>query len=123
MRIMVVDQSSTMRTLICSALKGLGEVEMETACNGEDALSKVRAFCPQLVLLDWNMPRMSGVEFLKQFRTHDKTTPVVMVTTDADKQRVMEAIEAGVEDYILKPFTKEGLLERVNIVLEKNKAA
>jgi two-component system chemotaxis response regulator CheY len=123
MKIMIVDDSSTIRTLIGSTLKQLGEVETETACDGEDALSKVFSFVPDLILLDWNMPKMSGLEFLKQFRTRNRTTPVIMVTTESEKSRVIEAIRAGINDYVVKPFTPDCLISHVNTTMQKAKAA
>jgi two-component system, chemotaxis family, chemotaxis protein CheY len=122
-KIMVIDDSSTIRTVICGTLQQLGSVETETACDGEDALSKVFAFAPDVILLDWNMPKMNGLEFLKQFRAKNKDTPVVMVTTEAEKPRVVEAIRAGVNDYVVKPFTPDSLLKHVRAAVEKSKAA
>jgi len=121
MKIMVIDDSSTIRTVICGTLQQLGSVETETACDGEDALSKVFAFDPDVVLLDWNMPKMNGLEFLKRFRAKNTTTPVIMVTTEAEKARVVEAIRAGVTDYVVKPFTPDSLLKHVKAALDKVK--
>lgn len=123
MKVMIVDDSSTIRTLITSILGRLGAVETETARDGEDALSKVFSFMPDLILLDWNMPKMSGLDFLKQFRKRDKTTPVIMVTTESEKSRVIEAIRAGINDYVVKPFTPDTLISHVQKTMEKSKAA
>jgi two-component system, chemotaxis family, chemotaxis protein CheY len=123
MKIMIVDDSSTIRALITSTLKQLGSVQTETACDGEDALSKVFSFEPDLILIDWNMPKMSGLEFLKQFRARNKTTPVIMVTTEAEKSRVIEAIRAGINDYVVKPFTPDSLISHVRTTMQKAKAA
>ena len=123
MKIMVIDDSSTIRTVICGTLQQLGSVETETACDGEDALSKVFAFGPDIILLAWNMPKLNGLEVLKQFRLKNKKTPVIMVTTEAEKPRVVEAIRAGVNDYVVKPFTPDSLLKHVRAAYDKLQAA
>jgi len=67
--------------------------------------------------LDWNMPNMDGLTFLKTFRKQNKSTPIIMVTTEAEKSRVIEAIRAGVNNYMVKPFTPEALTQRINEVI------
>lgn len=114
MKIMLVDDSRTMRNIQKSVLSQIGYTEIVEASDGVDALSKVQAQTPDLILLDWNMPNMDGMTFLKQFRERDKATPVIMVTTEAEKARVIEAIKAGVNNYVVKPFTPEVLSERIS---------
>lgn len=123
MRIMLIDDSKTMRNIQKSVLKQLGYTELEEACDGQDALSKVSAFKPDLCLVDWNMPTMDGLTFVKKFRETDKTTPLIMVTTEAEKTRVIEAIKAGVNNYVVKPFTPDLLSERITETLSKCGAA
>jgi two-component system chemotaxis response regulator CheY len=123
MRIMLIDDSKTMRNIQKSVLKQLGYTELEEACDGQDALSKVSAFKPDLCLVDWNMPNMDGLTFVKKFRESDKTTPLIMVTTEAEKSRVIEAIKAGVNNYVVKPFTPDLLSERITETLSKCSAA
>lgn len=113
MRVLLVDDSKTIRRIQKSILERLGYNEIEEACDGQDALSRVAAFRPQLILLDWNMPNMDGMTFLKRFRQTDTETPVVMVTTETEKSRVVEAIRAGVNNYVVKPFTPELLQARI----------
>ncbi|MEM9372886.1 MAG: response regulator [Planctomycetota bacterium] len=119
MRIMLIDDSKTMRNIQKSVLKQLGYTDIEEACDGQDALSKVAAFKPDLCLVDWNMPVMDGLTFVKTFRANDKTTPLIMVTTEAEKSRVIEAIKAGVNNYVVKPFTPDLLSERITETLAK----
>ncbi|RMH27405.1 MAG: response regulator [Planctomycetota bacterium] len=119
MRIMLIDDSKTMRNIQKSVLKQLGYSEIEEACDGQDALSKVAAFQPDLCLVDWNMPNMDGLSFVKAFRQQNKTTPLIMVTTEAEKSRVIEAIKAGVNNYVVKPFTPDLLSERITETLAK----
>ena len=119
MRILLIDDSKTMRNIQKSVLKQLGYTDLEEACDGQDALNKVDAFKPDLCLVDWNMPVMDGLTFVKNFRENDKTTPLIMVTTEAEKSRVIEAIKAGVNNYVVKPFTPDLLSERISETLAK----
>ena len=119
MRVMLVDDSKTMRNIQKNILRALGYQDIEEACDGQDALSKVGAFAPDLLLVDWNMPNMDGLTFVKQYRATGNTTPIIMVTTEAEKARVIEAIKAGVNNYVIKPFTPETLTQRVNETLAK----
>lgn len=123
MRVMVVDDSKTMRTIQKNVLKQLGYTEIAEACDGKDALSQVGAFNPELILLDWNMPEMDGLTFLKTYRAQGNQAIVIMVTTEAEKPRVVEAIKAGVNNYLIKQFTPEGLSGRITETLAKSKAA
>ncbi|MGD1915147.1 MAG: response regulator [Phycisphaerales bacterium] len=123
MKILLVDDSKTMRNIQKSVLSQLGYSELEEACDGQDALSKVKAFDPDLLLVDWNMPNMDGLSFVKAYRQDDKTTPIIMVTTEAEKSRVIEAIKAGVNNYVVKPFTPDLLSQRIQETLEKCAAA
>lgn len=119
MRIMLIDDSKTMRNIQKSVLKQLGYTDVEEACNGQDALSKIGAFQPELCLVDWNMPNMDGLSFVRAFRQQNKSTPLIMVTTEAEKSRVIEAIKAGVNNYVVKPFTPDLLSERITETLAK----
>lgn len=123
MRVMVVDDSKTMRNIERSILNQLGYTEVEEACNGQDALTKVAAFNPELLLVDWNMPNMDGLTFVKTYREQGHKTPIIMVTTENEKTRVVEAIKAGVDNYVVKPFTPEVLGERINDTMAKLESA
>lgn len=123
MKILLVDDSKTMRNIQKSVLGQLGYTEIEEACDGQDALSKVKAFDPDLMLVDWNMPNMDGLSFVKAYRQTDKTTPIIMVTTEAEKSRVIEAIKAGVNNYVVKPFTPDLLSQRIQETMAKCSAA
>jgi two-component system chemotaxis response regulator CheY len=119
MKILLVDDSKTMRNIQKSVLIQLGYTEIEEACDGVDALSKIGAFKPELLLVDWNMPNMDGLTFVKRFRQNNRTTPIIMVTTETERARVVEAIKAGVNNYVVKPFTPDLLSQRITETLEK----
>lgn len=119
MKILLVDDSKTMRNIQKGILAQLGHSDVQEACDGLDALSKVGAMDPDLMLVDWNMPNMDGLTFVKKYRATGKKTPIIMVTTEAEKARVIEAIKAGVNNYVVKPFTPDGLAERIRETLSR----
>lgn len=123
MRVLIIDDSKTMRTIIKGVLGSFGVVETEEAADGREALIKVDSFYPDIILCDWNMPVMDGLTFVKQFRGRGSKTPIIMVTTEAEKPRVIEAIKAGVNNYAVKPFTPEGLERIIRVTVDKAKAA
>ena len=125
MNILLVDDSKTMRNIQKKALSALGEVNFSEAGDGVEALCVV-AQNPggfAVVLVDWNMPNMNGLELVAKIREKDKTTPLIMVTTEAEKSRVLDAVRAGASNYMVKPFTPDALLEKVQQTLAKAKAA
>ena len=125
MKVMLVDDSRTMRNIQKKVLSVLGVTDFAEAGDGLEALSLIAA-TPEgfdLILIDWNMPNMDGHALVQRIREKDKATPLIMVTTEAEKQRVIDAIKAGVNNYVIKPFTPEQLIERVRGTMEKLKAA
>jgi two-component system chemotaxis response regulator CheY len=117
-RFLVVDDMSTMRKIIKTILAQLGYTNVDEAENGKEALAKLRVGNYQFVLLDWNMPEMDGLETLKAIRADEKLKdiPVIMVTAEARKENVLTAIQAGANNYIVKPFTPEVLKEKIEKV-------
>ena len=119
MKILVVDDSRTMRRMLRKALGAMGYTSsgIIEASDGADALSKLREhdFDIDIVLSDWNMPNMDGLSLLRRLRSGERTNriPVIMVTGEAERQRVVEAIRAGARNYIVKPFTAETLRQKV----------
>lgn len=119
MRILLVDDSKTMRNIQKAVLTQLGHQDVQEACDGQDALAKLASFTPELLLVDWNMPNMDGLTFVKAFRQTNKTTPIIMVTSEAERPRVIEAIKAGVNNYVVKPFTPDLLSQRITETLTR----
>ncbi|HBT76063.1 MAG TPA: two-component system response regulator [Planctomycetaceae bacterium] len=113
MRVLVADDSSTMRKIILRSLQAVGVTDTAEACDGAEAVSLFAPGKYDMVLTDWNMPGMTGLEVLKAIREQDKNIPIIMVTTEAEKSRVLEAIQAGVTDYLVKPFTPDTLREKL----------
>lgn len=123
MRIMLVDDLKTMRDLQKSTLEQAGYGEFAEACDGLEALSKAAVFRPQLIIVSGKLPSMDGITFVKTCRERGHRTPIIMVASEADRSRVLEAIEAGVSSYIVKPFTPETLKQRVTEILARFEAA
>ncbi len=119
-RILVVDDMSTMRRIIRTILNQLGYSNIEEAENGKQALAKLKKEKFDFVVTDWNMPEMDGLSLVKAIRSDDelKHIPVLMVTAEAKKENVMEALKAGVNNYIVKPFTPEVLKEKMEKVFK-----
>lgn len=120
MKIMVVDDMSTMRRIVKNILKQLGFSNIEEAENGQEALTKLKTERYGFVVSDWNMPIMSGIDLLRAIRadTDLKAIPVLMVTAEAQKQNIIEAVQAGVSNYVVKPFTAEALQEKINKIFK-----
>lgn len=123
MKILVVDDFSTMRRIIKNILREIGYSNVEEADDGSTALEKLKGGGFDFVVTDWNMPIMPGIELLKAIRLDPvlKETPVLMVTAEAAKENVVIAVQAGVNNYIVKPFTAAALKERIDLILEKFK--
>ena len=112
-RVLVADDSSTMRKIILRSLQAVGVPSAVEAADGEEAVKMFKPGEFDLVLTDWNMPGKSGLEVIQEIRKIDKDVKIMMVTTEAEKSRVMEAIQAGVSDYLVKPFTADTLREKL----------
>ncbi len=120
MKILVVDDMSTMRRIVKNIMKQLGFANVEEAENGQDALDKLRAESFGFVITDWNIPVKTGNDMLRAIRADDKlkAIPVLMVTAEAQKENLVEAIKAGVSNYIVKPFTAEVLQEKMSKIFK-----
>lgn len=120
MKILVVDDFSTMRRIIKNLLKQLGYENVDEAEDGAEAYSKIKNGGYGFIISDWNMPNMDGLELLSKIRGDSelKNLPLLMVTAEAEKEKVISAIQAGVNNYIVKPFTAEILKEKMDKVFE-----
>lgn len=112
-RVLVADDSSTMRKIILRSLQAVGVSSATEANDGEEAIQMFQNGTFDLVLTDWNMPKKNGLEVIQEIRKLNAKIPIIMVTTEAEKSRVLEAIQAGVSDYLVKPFTAETLREKL----------
>lgn len=120
MKFLVVDDSQTMRRIVNNALKGIGYDDIIEAEDGKDALAKLYVEKIDFVITDWNMPNMSGLEFTKAVRADDQflNLPILMVTTRGMKEDVMEALQARVNNYVVKPFTPQVLKEKIDQIMK-----
>lgn len=112
-RVLVADDSSTMRKIIIRSLQAVGVPGAIEASDGAEAVDLFKPGEFDLVLTDWNMPGKSGLEVIQEIRRQDGSVPIIMVTTEAERARVVQAIQAGVSDYLVKPFTAETLREKL----------
>ena len=121
MRILVVDDFATMRKVIRNLLRQIGYQEVIEAEDGVSALRELRSQKIDFIISDWNMPNMSGIDFLRAVRADSKLSsiPFLMVTAESLKDNVVEAVKAGVSNYIVKPFTAEVLNEKIEKIIEK----
>ena len=113
MKALVVDDSLTIRRIIIKALGMVGVTDTVEAGDGAEAVKIAGEQTVDLILLDWNMPKMTGIEVLRTLRQAGNKTPIVMVTTEAEKSRVIEAIKTGANDYLIKPFSPDQLAAKV----------
>lgn len=121
LRFLVVDDFSTMRRIVCNLLRDSGFTEMEEAEDGKSALTKLRAGKFDFVVCDINMPNVNGLEFLAQAKKDPtlKHIPILMVTAEARKEDILLAAQLGAAGYVVKPFTKAILEDKVIYILKK----
>lgn len=118
MRALVIDDSRAIRRIIVNIMKGLGYDTIE-AGNGLEGLAQLEAHGPQdIVLVDWNMPEMNGLEFIKAARAIPANwdMPIMMVTTETEMENISQAFMAGVNEYVMKPFDKDMILEKLRLL-------
>ena len=118
MKVMIVDDFATMRRILRNILKQIGFKNIIEADDGKNALKELKKEKVDLIMCDWNMPEMPGIELLKNVRSDDelKDIPFVMVTAEAQKDNIVEAVKSGVSNYVVKPFTAETITEKLNKV-------
>ncbi len=116
MKILIVDDFSTMRRIVRNILKQLEYVNVEEAEDGDVAFEKLKEGEYDFVVTDWNMPNMTGLDLLKEIRANEKLKDlkVLLVTAEAEKENIVQAAQAGVNDYVVKPFTADVLEQKIN---------
>jgi two-component system chemotaxis response regulator CheY len=121
MKILIVDDFATMRRIIKNILRQAGYTNIVEAEDGTMALEILRKEEINLIISDWNMPQMSGLELLKVIRTTQewKDLPFLMVTAEGQKEHVIEAVKHRVSNYVVKPFTPDTLMEKINKIFER----
>ena len=119
MKILIVDDSTVLRRLITNILNSAGYSDILQAESGSQALKSLSGV--GLILTNWNMPEMDGIAFAKKVRKNPATSdvPIIMITAEGTKDAVMEALGAGVNEYIVKPFTRSTLLEKLQNFLDE----
>lgn len=124
MKILIVDDFSTMRRIIKNLLRDLGFSNIEEADDGNTALPLLQTGKFNFLITDWNMPGMTGLDLLKAVRAGEKTAtlPVLMVTAEAKRDQIVEAAQAGVNGYVVKPFTAAVLKEKIDKIFERIQA-
>ncbi len=119
LKVLIVDDSTVMRSVLTDILKRIGfsEQNIMGAANGQEGVDTVAKEKFDLILLDWNMPVKDGFTALQEMRASGVTTPIMMVTTEGERMRVVEAIKAGANNYLVKPFDANDLEEKVQQLL------
>ncbi|MEE4364999.1 MAG: chemotaxis response regulator CheY [Desulfotignum sp.] len=119
-KVLIVDDFATMRRILKNILKQLGFRNLVEADDGTTAWEILENQTIDLIISDWNMPKMTGLELLKKVRADSRyaKTPFLMVTAEAQKQNVIEAVQAGVSNYVVKPFTAEAISDKLEKILK-----
>jgi two-component system chemotaxis response regulator CheY len=117
--ILVVDDLSSMRRLVQSALNDLGYAKVTGVGDGQSAYSRLKAGSYDLLITDWEMPGMSGVDLVRKLRAEERTSklPVLMISSITDSEQIAEAVQAGVSGYVMVPFTQANLKDKIDSVL------
>jgi two-component system chemotaxis response regulator CheY len=116
MKFLVVDDSATMRRIVINSLQRIGFNDVVEAEDGQQALERFDDSV-SFVITDWNMPNMNGLDFARALRAKGAATPILMVTTRSVREDIVAAVEAGVNNYIVKPFTPQVLKEKIDSIL------
>ena len=119
MKALVVDDSEVMRKVLIGALSRAGISDVDQAVDGAEAVEKMGSTEYGLVLLDWYMPNKLGIDVVKEVRKAGNKVPIIMVTTEAEKTRVIEALKAGANNYIIKPFEPSAIVAKIKEVIAK----
>lgn len=121
-KILIVDDMLTMRKIVAKLLRDMGYMNITQAVDGNDAWEKAQVGSFDLIISDWNMPNCTGLEFLKKVRGDAKLsrTPFVLVTAEAEQHQIVEAIQSGVDQYVVKPFSMDSFKTKLTAVYAKH---
>jgi two-component system, chemotaxis family, chemotaxis protein CheY len=124
MKFLIIDDSATMRRIVVNSLQRIGVTDVVEAADGREALNKFDSSVG-FIITDWNMPNMAGVDFARAIRARDdgKTVPILMMTTRSLREDIITALESGVNNYVVKPFTPQVLKEKIDALLTTGAAA
>jgi two-component system chemotaxis response regulator CheY len=124
MKFLIIDDSATMRRIVVNSLQRIGVTDVVEAADGREALNKFDSSVG-FIITDWNMPNMAGVDFARAIRARDdgKTVPILMMTTRSLREDIITALESGVNNYVVKPFTPQVLKEKIDALLTAGAAA
>ena len=119
MKVLVADDSGLMRHVLVKILTEAGVESVVQATNGNEAVQKVEDEAPDLVLMDWVMPNMTGLDAVKKIRASGNKVPIIMCTTEGEQNRIVDAIKAGANNFVVKPFDPKVIMEKVKETLAK----
>lgn len=124
MKFLIIDDSATMRRIVVNSLQRIGVTDVVEAADGREALNKFDSSIG-FIITDWNMPNMAGVDFARAIRARDdgKSVPILMMTTRSLREDIITALESGVNNYVVKPFTPQVLKEKIDALLTAGVAA
>jgi two-component system, chemotaxis family, chemotaxis protein CheY len=124
MKFLIIDDSATMRRIVVNSLQRIGVTDVVEAGDGREALNKFDSSIG-FIITDWNMPNMAGVDFARAIRAREdgKTVPILMMTTRSLREDIITALESGVNNYVVKPFTPQVLKEKIDALLTAGAAA
>src|SRR5580692_13126728 len=124
MKFLIIDDSATMRRIVVNSLQRIGVTDVLEAGDGREALNKFDSSVG-FIITDWNMPNMAGVDFARAIRARDdgKSVPILMMTTRSLREDIITALESGVNNYVVKPFTPQVLKEKIDALLTAGAAA
>ena len=120
MRALVVDDSTVMRRVLTGALRNADILEVDEAANGQEAVEFAVKNTYDIILMDWNMPVMLGIDAVREIRAKGVTAPIIMVTTEAEKSRLIDAIKAGAQNYVIKPFEPAAIIGKIKDTIKKH---
>jgi len=119
MKILVADDSALMRHVLVTILNEAGVESVVQATDGYEAVQKVEEEAPDLVLMDWVMPNMTGIDAVEKIRASGNNVPIIMCTTEGEQNRIVDAIKTGANNFVVKPFDPKVIMEKVKETLAK----